>query len=252
VLHDWSAHPVDLGVPSDGCVVNIHHDHLVVLVGRVLPNPVRVEDPQSLESPSHPFFSNRLKIPFWLLLFHSSRGFGFSIRTTLGNWALAATTSHGDTIDDKSLLSLVPQSTSFIRSCWARSSVDLSQLAILPTPDPEQVPHDIALLLPVQLGHVLVGAHPDLPPSSLVEVNQAVVDKMKISEISKELLEKRQAARNKFDKYRERRMEEIASQKSERLALRDGVDTDGYKIDDQELEEEVVEFLVSEEITSVD
>jgi len=79
-----------------------------------------------------------------------------------------------------------------------------------------------------------------------------VVDKMKISEISKELLEKRQAARNKFDKYRERRSEEIASQKSERLALRDGVDTDGYKIDDQELEEEVVEFLVSEEITSVD
>ena len=61
-----------------------------------------------------------------------------------------------------------------------------------------------------------------------------VVDKMKISEISKELLEKRQAARNKFDKYRERRMEEIASQKSERLALRDGIDTDGYKIDDQE------------------
>jgi len=78
------------------------------------------------------------------------------------------------------------------------------------------------------------------------------IDKMKISEISKELLEKRQAARNKFDKYREKRVEELAIQKSDRLALRDGIDTDSYKIDDQELEEEVVEFLVNEEITIVD
>ena len=40
------------------------------------------------------------------------------------------------------------------------------------------------------------------------------IDKMKISEISKELLEKRQAARNKFDKYREKRVEELAIQES--------------------------------------
>jgi len=78
------------------------------------------------------------------------------------------------------------------------------------------------------------------------------IDKMKISEISKELLEKRQAARNKFDKYRERRMAEMLEQKPSRLALRDGNDTDSYKIDDTELEEEVVEFLVNEEITMVD
>merc|ERR1712156_64822 len=78
------------------------------------------------------------------------------------------------------------------------------------------------------------------------------IDKMKISEISKEMLEKRQAARNKFDKYREKRVEELAVQKADRLSLRDGIDTDSYKIDDQELEEEVVEFLVNEEITIVD
>merc|ERR1711962_1368713 len=78
------------------------------------------------------------------------------------------------------------------------------------------------------------------------------IDKMKISEISKELLEKRQAARNKFDKYREKRVEELAVQKADRLSLRDGIDTDSYKIDDQELGEEVVEFLVNEEITIVD
>ena len=79
-----------------------------------------------------------------------------------------------------------------------------------------------------------------------------VVDKMKISEISKELLEKRQAARKKFDDYRKIRMDEMAAQKEQRMALRNGIDTDGYQVDDQELEEEVVEFLVSEEISTVD
>ena len=33
------------------------------------------------------------------------------------------------------------------------------ELAILPAPDAEQVAHDIALLLAIQLGHVLVRAH---------------------------------------------------------------------------------------------
>ena len=79
-----------------------------------------------------------------------------------------------------------------------------------------------------------------------------VIDKMKISEISKELLEKRQNARKKFDDYRRLRLEELASQKEARLALRNGVDTDEYNADDQELEEEVIEFLVSEETTTVE
>merc|ERR1712166_1268472 len=79
-----------------------------------------------------------------------------------------------------------------------------------------------------------------------------VVDKQKVSEISKELLEKRQAARKKFDDYRKTRTDEMAAQKEQRMALRNGIDTDGSQIDDQELEEEVVEFLVSEESTTVD
>ena len=41
------AQPVDLGVTADRLVEGVHHDHLEELVGRVLRNPVRVEDPQS-------------------------------------------------------------------------------------------------------------------------------------------------------------------------------------------------------------
>lgn len=77
-------------------------------------------------------------------------------------------------------------------------------------------------------------------------------DKMKISEISKEMLEKRQNARSKFDKYRQTRTAEYQAQKEQRMKLRNGVDTDNLNSDHMELEEEVVEFLVSEEKISVD
>ena len=36
MLHDGFAHPVDLGVARDGLVVRVDHDHLKVLVRRVL------------------------------------------------------------------------------------------------------------------------------------------------------------------------------------------------------------------------
>ena len=72
MLLDGGAHPVDLGVAGDGGVVDVDHDHLVVpgegisyksligckgqllsLVGRILANPVRVKNPESLESTSN-------------------------------------------------------------------------------------------------------------------------------------------------------------------------------------------------------
>ena len=44
----------------------------------------------------------------------------------------------------------------------------------------------------------------------------------------------------------------METQKEKRLALRNGVDTDSLDSEAQELEEEVVGFLVNEEITNVD
>ncbi len=78
------------------------------------------------------------------------------------------------------------------------------------------------------------------------------VDKMKISEISKELLEKRQKSRSTFDKYRLKRKADYEENKASRLKLRNGVDTDDTSVEAQDLETEVVEFLVSEESTIVD
>jgi len=164
VLLHWATHPVDLGVPGDGGVVDVNHDDLEVLVGRVLANPVRVEDSQTFESSANTLLSDGLKVPLRLLLLDSTRSLGFTIRTTLSNRAFASSSPHGDAVDDEPLLGLISQPAGLVRPGWAGSTVNLGQLPVLPAPDPEEIPHNIALLLPVQLGYVLVGTHPgDLP-----------------------------------------------------------------------------------------
>lgn len=44
VLVDWVDDPVDAGIDADGLVLGVDEDDLVVLVGGVLVDPVRVED----------------------------------------------------------------------------------------------------------------------------------------------------------------------------------------------------------------
>ena len=46
VLVDGVDDPVDAGILADGLVLGVDEDHLVVLVGRVLVDPVRVQDAQ--------------------------------------------------------------------------------------------------------------------------------------------------------------------------------------------------------------
>merc|ERR550532_2427237 len=140
---------------------DIHHNDLEVLVGGVLTDPVGIKDPETFQSTTHTLLGYGLEVSLGLLLFNSTRALGLTIGTTLCHGPLSASTSHGDTVDDEPLLGLVTQSASFVGSGGTRSSVNLGKLAILPAPDSEEIPHDVALLLAVQLGHVLVRTHPD-------------------------------------------------------------------------------------------
>ena len=120
-----STDPVGLGVASDGRMGDVHHDDLEVLVGRVLAHPVRVEDPQSLQSPTNTFLGDGLEVALGLLLLDSTRGLGLSIGTSLGDGPLPAATSHGNAVDDEALLGLVSQPAGLVRPGRARSAVDL-------------------------------------------------------------------------------------------------------------------------------
>lgn len=57
VLVDWVDDPVDAGITTDGFVLRVNEDDLVVLVGRVLVDPVGVEDAEVGTSLSDTLFS---------------------------------------------------------------------------------------------------------------------------------------------------------------------------------------------------
>ena len=137
----------------------IDHDDLKVLVSRILADPVRIQDTESLDTATHTFLSDGLQVPHGLLLLDSTRSFGLAIRTTFGHWPFAASTTHGNAVDDESLLVLVAQTPGLVGTGGPGGTMDLGQLPVLPATDTEQVAHDIALLFAVQLRHVLVRAH---------------------------------------------------------------------------------------------
>jgi len=75
-------------------------------------------------------------------------------------------------------------------------------------------------------------------------------DRQKLSKASKELMEKRKDLMDKFQQYRQQMEEKYEQMRKLRIDLRNGIDTDN--IEESEMEEEVVEFLVKEETTNED
>ena len=61
VLVDGVDNPVDTGILSDGLVLGVDEDDLVVLVGRVLVDPVRVEDAEVSAAAADTLLSGRLE-----------------------------------------------------------------------------------------------------------------------------------------------------------------------------------------------
>ena len=79
-----------------------------------------------------------------------------------------------------------------------------------------------------------------------------VVDREQGSKKSKELLTKRRNFYEEFMAYRKLKDQDFKEQKEQRIALRNGNDTDNLDADNADMEEEVVEFLVSEEVVSLE
>jgi len=61
VLVDWVGDPVDASITADGLVLWVDEDDLEVLVGRVLVNPVGVEDAQVGTTATDTLLSDRAK-----------------------------------------------------------------------------------------------------------------------------------------------------------------------------------------------
>jgi translation initiation factor 3 subunit B len=82
-------------------------------------------------------------------------------------------------------------------------------------------------------------------------------DIMRMSKASQELMDKRKNNYDEFMAYRGKRAADLAEQREQRMALRDDQDTDGIQTaaaadDSEDMDEEVVEFLVKEEESIID
>merc|ERR1712223_386700 len=159
------ADPLDGWVAPDGLVEGIYQDNFIKFVGRVLTNPVGVEHSQTTTMSASSFLSNASLATFKLQLVHTMC-LGFTICATFWHRALAASTLHTDTIDDKSLLGTISEPAGFVWTARSASSVNPGQLSELPAANPDEEAHDVALLLSVDFLHVLVGPHGERLPGT--------------------------------------------------------------------------------------
>jgi len=98
--------PVDAGITADSLVLRVNEDDLEVLVGRVLVDPVRIQDTQIGTTATDTLLCGGLKRSLVLQLVHTLIGW-LAESSTLWYWLLATSTTNSDTVDDIALLSLV-------------------------------------------------------------------------------------------------------------------------------------------------
>jgi hypothetical protein len=158
VLLVGGGNPVDSGVIADAVVGRVAHDHLEVLVGSILSNPVAVEHSQASQSAAAPFFGLGAKVAGGLQLV-DTHGSGLSGDNTLGNRSFAASSSDSDSVDDIALFGLEAEFSGLIGARRVVDAGDDWQLTVLPGSDPEDKVHQVALLLSPEFFQILIGSH---------------------------------------------------------------------------------------------
>jgi hypothetical protein len=95
------------------------------------------------------------------LQFVDSVALGLAVCASLVHWALAASTTNADAVDEEALLCAVSQATCLVGARWTRSTVEACELTVLPAADAKQISQHIALFLAIQLLDVAVCTHGD-------------------------------------------------------------------------------------------
>ena len=146
VFVDWFGDPLGVRISSDSFMERINEDNLKKFICGIFTNPVGIQDSQSPTMAPSSLLSNRLKASgkFQLVNTMVDR---LAVSCTLRNWAFTTTTADTNPVNDIALLSLVPQSSSFIRPGMG-SPVQRRELAVLPAADPQKKAHHVGLLLP--------------------------------------------------------------------------------------------------------
>jgi len=132
VLVNRVDNPVDARIVSDSNVGRIHKDHLKVLVGGILVDPVRVQHSHVHGVSTSTLLGNTAKVTSKLDLVNTLV-LWLTEHNTLGVGSLAATTTNGNAEDSVALLGLVSELVGLVSSGRAGHLLDLLALAILPS-----------------------------------------------------------------------------------------------------------------------
>jgi len=130
VLVNRVDNPADARITTDRLVLGVDENDFKVLVGRILVDPVGVEDAEVGATTTDSFFGGGAEGSLVLELVHTLVG-RFTECSTLRHRLLAATTSNTNSVDDIALLGLVAETTSLVWSRGTRSAVDDVQLSEL-------------------------------------------------------------------------------------------------------------------------
>ena len=145
VFVDWFGDPLGVRISSDSFMEWINEDNLKKCICGIFTNPVGIQDSQSPTMAPSSLLSNRLKASGKFQLVNTMVD---RLTPLVRNWAFTTTTADTNPVNDIALLSLVPQSSSFIRPGGAGSPVQRRELAVLPAADPQKKAHPVGLLLP--------------------------------------------------------------------------------------------------------
>jgi hypothetical protein len=152
------ADPVDSRIRSNSLVHRVNHDDFVVLVHGILVQPIRVQDSQRAASSRRSLFRNRLQVSRKLQL-SDTAVHRLTVDDTLANRAFAATSSHARSVNHKALLSLVPQSSSLVRSRRSRHAADGWKLSVFPNANTLQKSQHVGLFLLPEFFYVFVSLY---------------------------------------------------------------------------------------------
>jgi hypothetical protein len=138
-------YPVDSRVLTDGRMGGIDENNFEILVGRVLVDPVRIEDSKASQLAPCSLLSNGSQTTLELQL-GDTLVLGLTIYNTLGHRPLPASAAHTNTVHNKTLLGLVAEAAGLV---WARGSSEAHnarELTKLPASNAQQKPKHIRLL----------------------------------------------------------------------------------------------------------
>jgi hypothetical protein len=146
VLVDGVDDPVNTGVVADLLVVGVDADDFVVFHGRVLVDPVRVENTEIWVSASGLFFGYGLKIALELKVVDTLM-LGLTENHTTMVLTLTSSTTDSNTDNNVSLLGLVTETVSLFGTGGTSTTDHLGALTVLPCTNAEEETECITLLV---------------------------------------------------------------------------------------------------------